>query len=766
MILLHKHMKSARRASVSSLGLNWADVFTRKTTATKTATTTTTNLNVEARTEISSNELSAKSKSVLRVFNSLSQRTEPLQPDLTTTKGMAWYTCGPTTYAPAHLGHARTYVCLDILRRVLEHQYHHARPIVDGISGHPPPLFVLNITDVDDKILAAAAESQEPPLDFARRFEAEFFRDWDALNCLRPHIVTRVTEHVESSIVPYIQKIFDQGLSYLVEGDGVYFDVRAFEDISKKLQSRYGKLAPSAQATDFYDNHPPTSMLEDRTTTESNATVPEPDERTNSGQKRESRDFCLWKFRKDGEAMYWSSPWGDGRPGWHIECSAMIQSVQDQFRDQYTFQVHAGGVDLKFPHHTNEIAQAEAYHLQQRRIQQANKDTQQNCEWIPHWVHTGHLHIDGMKMSKSLKNFITISDLLIGDKESGFGTGAWSSPADDFRLWCLMSGSYRRAATYTPSGIAEARKIRFEKICKMLDEGEHWIQSSTKGDGGPKTNKAWKQDDVELFRKANQSRNACVTALYSDLDGTMFVKELVLLAEKGIAYMRITGEENPDEPLRHVLQTIRDMLDLVGFSDVTSRAGLSHPYWIPSSSGLDEEGVVGGERALLDEMVQFRSAVRDLALSAVGQNNFSQQREKILRLCDEIREITLPALGVELHDGKHVTCTGGGSDEKDHDSSLNSSSWSYRIPRPKTAIVDKEKKTPNSSTHERLGAIPLQDLFRAGHYRGMFSAYSPDGFPTHNSDGTELSKSLTKKLLKKRHAHEKRLANRAIDSKK
>ena len=140
MILLHKHMKSARRASVSSLGLNWADVFTRKTTATKTATTTTTNLNVEARTEISSNELSAKSKSVLRVFNSLSQRTEPLQPDLTTTKGMAWYTCGPTTYAPAHLGHARTYVCLDILRRVLEHQYHHARPIVDGISGHPPPL--------------------------------------------------------------------------------------------------------------------------------------------------------------------------------------------------------------------------------------------------------------------------------------------------------------------------------------------------------------------------------------------------------------------------------------------------------------------------------------------------------------------------------------------------------------------------------------------------------------------------------------------------
>ena len=177
-----------------------------------------------------------------RLFDSLSEQSQPipvgseLSNSTTTTgttttaattgsskpskKGLAWYTCGPTTYAPSHLGHARTYVCLDIVRRVLERFCEKA--------GLPPPLFVMNITDVDDKIIDAARTNGEPPVRLARRYEADFWRDMDALNCLRPQVVTRVTEHVESDLLPYIQRLCDNGVTY-ERHDGLYFDIRAFE---------------------------------------------------------------------------------------------------------------------------------------------------------------------------------------------------------------------------------------------------------------------------------------------------------------------------------------------------------------------------------------------------------------------------------------------------------------------------------------------------------------------------------------------------------
>jgi len=305
-------------------------------------------------------------------------------------KGIAWYTCGPTTYAPAHLGHARTYVCLDIVRRILEHTL--------SLSGKPAPLFFMNITDVDDKILAAAKEAGESPLALARRYEHEFWQEMDALGCLRPHVVTRVTEHVQSDLVPYIERLVENGMAYTAE-NGLYFDVRAFEAKMGHL-TKYGKLAPPSSATDFF-------LLNESSPSVDNI-------------KKDPRDFVLWKNRKVGEGIFWESPWGEGRPGWHIECSAMIEYVQKKFQDSHTFHVHAGGVDLSFPHHTNEIAQSEAYHSDEC-----------SHEWIPHWVHTGHLYIQDLKMSKSLKNFITIKELLEVDATV---KSALSAPGDDFRL--------------------------------------------------------------------------------------------------------------------------------------------------------------------------------------------------------------------------------------------------------------------------------------------------------------------------------------------
>ena len=456
------------------------------------------------------------------LFDSLSNTFKPV-PSFDKTQdglGLAWYTCGPTVYDAAHLGHARTYVWMDILRRILEH--------TQATCNRPAPLFVMNVTDVDDKILNRANENGEHPLALAKRWEEEFWNDLDALGCLRPHVVTRVTEHVETDIVPYIERLVEEEMAYITE-KGIYFNVREYDSRMGHV-TKYGKLAPPSAATDFFTRHDPSPT----------DTV-----------KRDERDFALWKIRKEGEDVYWSSPWGEGRPGWHIECSAMIESIQNLFRETHVFAVHAGGVDLKFPHHTNEIAQAEAYHPHRVAVE---------GEWIPHWIHTGHLYIEGMKMSKSLKNFITVGALLSQGKEES----ALSSPADDFRLWCLgLSGSYRGPATYSQTRLEEAKTVR-EKLVRFLVDGEEWLLKSN----GESKVKRWGTHQVELYNKVMEVSESCFDALmgcqqqkYFDMDGAQYVESLVELSEQGRAYMtKVAPSEGPTEPLYEAMRVLRDQL--------------------------------------------------------------------------------------------------------------------------------------------------------------------------------------------------------------
>jgi len=382
----------------------------------------------------------------LVLFDSLSQSYKQVGTDK--VKGIAWYTCGPTVYDSGHLGHARTYVCLDFLHRAILHLYEQ-QPLHQRSQK---PIFIMNVTDIDDKILQRAREKNILPKLLAQMYEQEFFQDLQALNVLPPSIVTRVSEHVEHAIIPYIQRILKNNLAYVLtdaasessSGD-VYFDVTAFER-SRGGLNKYGKLAPPSAADPLFFER----EQNDRAKTE-------------LMQKRDPRDFCLWKQRKPEEDMYWNSPWGQGRPGWHIECSAMIDSTMLQFPNHKIF-FHAGGVDLKFPHHTNEIAQAEAY-----RTDHNNHEPTKQEEWIPHWIHTGHLHIHGAKMSKSTKNFITIRKYL---QSSQTLSSTLSSPSDDFRLWCLgLSGHYTAPATYSETRILEARAVR-EKIVRFLVDGE------------------------------------------------------------------------------------------------------------------------------------------------------------------------------------------------------------------------------------------------------------------------------------------------------
>lgn len=610
---------------------------------------------------------------------------------------------------------------MDIIRRVALNVHN------VSCENRPRPLFVMNITDVDDKIIQRSlenatkgkAEEEADPIALARKYESEFWQDLSLLNVMKPDLICRVSEHVTETIVPYIQQIVDGGMAYVIPEEGlgeeitqqqphqgsIYFDVRAFESKTNGI-TKYGKLAPDVASTDFFSWEEQSNDAEENSNDEGESI---------RKKKRDSRDFCLWKYRPrsvsssstnntniiiEPSSVSYASPWGPGRPGWHVECSAMIQRLSHDFQSSHIFGIHAGGVDLKFPHHSNEIAQAEAYTMAAASDDVYNDDDGRRRrtefkEWIPHWIHTGHLHVKGRKMSKSLKNFITIREMLcIEDDQQTEGINpatenAWSSPADDFRLWCLgLSGSYRGPATYSKDRMEEARVIR-EKWVRFLLEGQECLErmesidTTTTISTSTSSSRLWGDAELQLFHTVTQCSMNCRKALLDDLDGASFVKELTLIAETGLAYVeQINIESNqnksrPEEPLRFVLDTLRGQLDLVGFAERTVNVGIDKQQNASSSAT---------NTALIDETVAFRATVRSAALGAIQRKKKGASTEDLiasaketLGLCDELRDNTFPKLGIELLDGKVV-------DKKDRTDDVVGNSntdrgWRYCSPR-------------------------------------------------------------------------------------
>ena len=285
----------------------------------------------------------AAAEPILVLYDTLRATKRPLELREPGQAGI--YCCGPTVYDMSHVGHARAALVPDVLVRFLRHQ---------GIAVK----YVRNVTDIDDKIIKRAAESGSSPRDVADRFLDEYHHDLDALGMLSPDVEPKVSGHIHE-IVALIGKLVDNGLAYAVDGD-VYYEVARF--------AGYGKLSKR--------------KLEDL---EAGARI-EVDER-----KRAPGDFALWKAAKPGEPS-WESPWGAGRPGWHIECSAMSARHLGE-----TFDIHTGGLDLVFPHHENEIAQSQGA---------CGEGT-----FAQHWVHNGFVNFAGEKMSKSLGNFFTIREV-------------------------------------------------------------------------------------------------------------------------------------------------------------------------------------------------------------------------------------------------------------------------------------------------------------------------------------------------------------------
>ena len=293
----------------------------------------------------------------LKLFNTLSRSVQEFVPLDPSGRKVGMYCCGPTVYDFAHIGNWRTFIFGDLVRRYLE------------FKGYAVQ-HVMNITDIDDKIIKRVHETKTSLREFTGTFEAAFFDDLKKLNCRKPHRTPRATEHIQG-IIGLIEKLITRGLAYKAQDGSVYFSIEKYRGSG----GHYGQLVKLN-----FDE----MRVGERV-------------RSDDYEKEAAADFALWKARapEDGE-VFWPSPWGEGRPGWHIECSAMSMKLLGP-----SFDLHLGGEDLMFPHHEDEIAQSEGAAVQPP-----------GQRFVKHWLHGAHLLVEGKKMSKSLGNFFTLRDLL------------------------------------------------------------------------------------------------------------------------------------------------------------------------------------------------------------------------------------------------------------------------------------------------------------------------------------------------------------------
>ncbi|NXJ14536.1 SYCM protein, partial [Odontophorus gujanensis] len=550
------------------------------------------------------------------VYNSRSRSKEPL---VLAKDGVAtWYSCGPTVYDHAHLGHACSYVRFDIIRRILTRFF--ATEVI----------MVMGITDIDDKIIKRANEMNISPVALARIYEEDFKQDMASLKVLPPTVYMRVTENIPQ-IISFIKTIIANGQAYATSQGNVYFDVKSWGE-------RYGVLTTVSSDTQ--------------------------DEAVDT-DKQYSRDFALWKAAKPQE-LSWSSPWGKGRPGWHIECSTISSAVFGKQLD-----IHSGGIDLAFPHHENEIAQCEVYH---------------QCEqWGNYFLHSGHLHVKGSqeKMSKSLKNYITIKDFL----------KKFSS--DQFRMFCLRSrysSGKRRCVwliAYLPAWISrgalelspsvefsdetmnDAKNV-LQAISSFIRDADAYIKGQLVCDPV--------REDVLWERLASTKVNV-KAAFADDFDTSRAVAAIMDLIHHG------------NRQLKAVTKDVGSPRSSVVYGSIASYI---ENFFCALGMSFEERQVAvgGGNTALLsnvmDELVSFRTKVRNYALvlpeateavqeeegtmGAKGpkeeqkekRRQLMQERKPLLEACDSLRG-DLAAFGIHIKDRSTASTwemAGGGRAEQ------------------------------------------------------------------------------------------------------
>lgn len=723
----------------------------------------------------------AGEKPVLRIYNSLTRSKDEFIPLV--DNHISWYCCGPTVYNHAHMGHARNYVCSDICRRILQdyfgynvtfvqnvtdiddkiiiaaRQQHlfeekisgkysektselstlvegylaqYVRKHLDSFSGDiksdlatwigsldiqtlsaanpklpmytkaagdahralygdaSPSDFVSLVEDVCVESLDAQyGASVTDPVVFRKLpafWEDKFNSDMDKLNVLSPSVTTRVSEYVPE-IVDFVARIISNGYGYSTGDGSVYFDTVAFENAP---DHHYAKLQPWNKGSMELINDGEGSL-------------------SSGAGKKSPSDFALWKASKPGEPA-WPSPWGEGRPGWHIECSVMASDILGEQID-----IHSGGVDLCFPHHDNELAQAEACF--------------ESRQWINYFMHNGHLHIQGHKMSKSLKNFITVEEALQTHSARQlrlvFAFGAWDKPID-----------------FKDSLVAEVRAYEssmakfFTTVRALHADYTHAVAQ------GSHVSKKLGAGDKSLLADLSQAQTDVHAAFCDNLATPVVLRVLGDMVSRTNTHIQAEGASVRLEPVVAVTRWIVRMLEVLGFEARPDRLG-----WAEADADASSGAVSAEETAMpyVKTLSAFRDRVRELAIEKADPAAF-------LALSDAVRA-DLVQVGVSLDDRPGGALVKFLSDAEKAEF-LRQQQARDQAAAEKAKKRGQQAKAAAEKERERVERlkVPPQQMFRD---ELLYSAWDDQGMPTVMVDGAEVTKSMRKKLAKQYQQQEK-----------